>query len=441
MSQLRFLVHGLSRVGLRSKVWVFSMFAVVVLFTTIGMLVVDDGAVQSLNDAWGSTQNSDKTVGESDAVVMDSEPRPVEDSKSPVNGFSGKGEVKDNYDDNDGNLHDNGGEDNTPIRAAFILQARNSDLKRIVDTVFTMEERFNKAHNYDWVFISDMSHSSSFQRTVSRLASGKVLFHKIDRATYLSFPSGINRAEVSRHRKLLRMKSSDSQAKNDNQRHFNKFWSREIFNMDFLQDYDYYMRINPDTFAYCDFTVDPFEYMKKMEKTYMFTFATSHSPGAFPTLWSSVMNYIEENPDDVDPDHLLDFVSDDKAESFNGCHFRSSLEVGNLKFFRGEKYQRLAKFLEERNGLYYEGWDESTIRTIGVTLLQSREKLQFMNNVGVIDKSLKNLNLNQCPKDIDIRLRSGCTCDPADDITWSKESCVSRYYEVNGVHLPKEAGD
>lgn len=440
MLQLKSLANRLCRLCLRSRVWFFSVLVVIVLFTTVSMLVVDDAAVQSLNDGRSSVQSGDKIVGESDAVIMDNELPTVEDSKSSAYGFSGKGDLSDNDDHNDQHEVDNTVKDNAPIKAAFVIHTRNSELKRVMDAMFTIEERFNKAHNYDWVFITTMSHSASFQRSVSRLASGNVSFHRISRSKYLSYPNGVTRGEVARNRRILRLQLSDSQVKTDNQRHLNRFWAREIFNVDFLQDYDYYMKVNLDTFLYCDFTVDPFEYMKKMEKTFMFTFAVRHPPVAFPTLWSSVMDYKEDNPGDVDPDNLLYFVSDDNSEGFNGCHFMSSLEVGDLNFFRGEKYQRLAKFLDERNGLYYEGWDESTIRTIGVTLLQSREKIQFMNNLGVSDKSLKHLALNQCPKNIDIRLQSRCTCDPKDDMTWSEESCVSRYYEVNGVKLPKEAG-
>jgi hypothetical protein len=320
--------------------------------------------------------------------------------------------------------------------AAIVMFAKNSDLSKVLETMHSFEDRFNKIHNYDWILISDASHSISFQKMTNAITQSAVIFETIPRSPYLSLPAGVDKLRMKESKKHLKQKKIEA-ARTERQRHIKRFWSRDIYNMEFLKDYDYYMRVQPGTWFHCDLKYDPFQYMRENGKTYGFGLALEENTEGYPTLWSNVMTYIEENPVDVDPGHLLQFVSNGQAESFNGCHFRSELEIGDLQFFRGEKYQRLATFLDSKHGIYYEAWDDSTVRTLGVTLLQSRERLQFLSNLGYNDQESKR-NLKQCPMEKNLRLHSKCTCDPIEDLTWSENSCLPLYFKVNGVELPLE---
>jgi alpha 1,2-mannosyltransferase len=46
-----------------------------------------------------------------------------------------------------------------------------------------------------------------------------------------------------------------------------------------------------------------------------------------PTLWDSVKEFVSANPELVEPDNALAFLSDDGGESHNGC------QCASLHFF------------------------------------------------------------------------------------------------------------
>lgn len=56
------------------------------------------------------------------------------------------------------------GSNGTRANAAFVVLARNSDLKGIVSSMKQMEDRFNKKYNYPWVFLNDEPFSDEFKK-------------------------------------------------------------------------------------------------------------------------------------------------------------------------------------------------------------------------------------------------------------------------------------
>lgn len=78
-----------------------------------------------------------------------------------------------------------------------------------------------------------------------------------------------------------------------------------------------------------------------------------------PTLWQTVMNFLDEYPDIARKlpsrnESLIDFVTDDDGQSYNTCHFWSNFEVGDLSLWRSEAYLKLFDYLDRSGGFFYE---------------------------------------------------------------------------------------
>jgi alpha 1,2-mannosyltransferase len=58
--------------------------------------------------------------------------------------------------------------------AAFVVLARNGDLKGILSSMKQMEDRFNKKFNYPWIFLNDDDFSEDFKK-YSYISSGITL--------------------------------------------------------------------------------------------------------------------------------------------------------------------------------------------------------------------------------------------------------------------------
>ena len=44
---------------------------------------------------------------------------------------------------------------NQKIKATFVTLARNEELYDLIKSIRTVEDRFNRKFNYDWVFLND----------------------------------------------------------------------------------------------------------------------------------------------------------------------------------------------------------------------------------------------------------------------------------------------
>jgi alpha 1,2-mannosyltransferase len=55
--------------------------------------------------------------------------------------------------------------------AAFVILARNSDLKGIITSVKQMEDRFNKKYNYPYVFLNEKPFDDKFIECVRPVSS------------------------------------------------------------------------------------------------------------------------------------------------------------------------------------------------------------------------------------------------------------------------------
>ena len=57
---------------------------------------------------------------------------------------------------------------NRKANATFVILARNSDLKSIIDSIKQNEDRFNRKFGYPYVFLNEEPFSEEFKRSVIR---------------------------------------------------------------------------------------------------------------------------------------------------------------------------------------------------------------------------------------------------------------------------------
>lgn len=324
------------------------------------------------------------------------------------------------------------------VKGVLVMFARNMELNNILETIRTVEERFNRKYLYDWVFINDAAHSQSFIKMTSSLIASDVKYVHVSRKEYFTAGSSVYGRQFKTSRSKLRKNKVKGKA-TLKVKLIQKFWLYDIFQLKELQEYDYFMRINPGVELLCDINLDLFKFMRNNLKSYGFGFSELHTPNIFETLWPETLKYITNNPGAAHENSLIDFISDDNGISYNYCQFESAFEIGSLKFFRSKRYSALVNHFIEQNEFFYEDWQDSTIRTLAVSLLEDKSNLQFFNNLG-FDDFQKGIRHNSCPFDASSRASGRCVCDPMNDITWAENSCIEKFYKVNNAEIPKYVG-
>lgn len=68
---------------------------------------------------------------------------------------------------------------------------------------------------------------------------------------------------------------------------------------------------------------DPFLYMQDNDKTYGFTITMYEFEKTIPTLWGHVKDFMKKNPQFVDKNNAMGYLSDNGGDRYNLCHCRS----------------------------------------------------------------------------------------------------------------------
>ncbi|EGV61513.1 glycosyl transferase [Yamadazyma tenuis ATCC 10573] len=314
--------------------------------------------------------------------------------------------------------------------ATFFSLVRNSDFQGILSSIDSVEERFNKVYHYDWVFANDEPFTPAFIEHVTARVSGSAHFVHIP-AQFWGYPPWIDLDKAERARKNMK-ENKIKYGASQSYRHMCRFNSGFFFHLPVMKNYKYYWRVEPDIAFKCDlFDTDWFRFMRINKKKYAFVLAPLELHMTVKNLWRSTKMFFSENPDLLHPDNSFSFLSDDNGDNYNMCHFWSNFELGDMDFFRSSAYTKFFEYLDQVGGFYYSRWGDAPVHTLAVTTLLSKDEVHYIPDTGYFH----NPNGN-CPRDDAIRRARRCSCSTRFEHTWSRGSCIPKWYEVNELEKP-----
>jgi len=312
--------------------------------------------------------------------------------------------------------------------ATFITLARNSDLWDLVESIRNVEDRFNDKYHYDWVFLNEEEFSDEFKEITSAFVSGQTHYGLIPEQHW-GFPDWIDKDKAAETRENMKhIIYGDSIS----YRHMCRYESGFFWRHPLMNNYKYYWRVEPGVRLFCDIDYDLFKYMEQEKYRYGFTVSLYEYHDTVPTLWDTTKEFLENNPQYVANDPLLDFVSDDGGETFNLCHFWSNFEVADMDFWRDDAYREYFDYLDKTGGFFYERWGDAPVHSIAASLFLNRTEIHHFEDVGYMHSPYTN-----CPTEESERIRLRCTCRADDNFSWRGYSCTPKYYKVNNFPPPK----
>ncbi|KAG7848788.1 hypothetical protein KL941_001606 [Ogataea angusta] len=316
--------------------------------------------------------------------------------------------------------------------ATFFSLVRNSELPGMLQSIKSVEQRFNNRHHYHWIFANNEPFTDDFKTAVVAMCSGTVEFSLIppERWDYPEWIDQTHAAEVRRQMRRKGVKYGD----NESYRHMCRFFSGLFYRLDALRPFRYYWRVEPNVEFRCNIAYDPFEVMRTQEKVYGFTLTPLELHTTVATLWNATQEYMHQYPDRVAANNNMAFLTDDDGESFNMCHFWSNFEIGDLDFFRSETYTHFFDYMDRKGGIFYERWGDAPLHTIAVSMLLPYTKLQYFAGTGYYHAP----NL-QCDGPNWLQEQNECICFADDDFAWSGGSCLTKFFDVHQLERPEAA--
>lgn len=319
----------------------------------------------------------------------------------------------------------------TRVKATFVSLARNSELYDLIQAIRRVEDRFNRKFNYDWVFLNDEDFTQEFKDLTTAIVSGKTKYGKIPKEHW-SYPEWIDQKKAAETRRVMKEKNI-IYGDLESYRHMCRFESGFFWRNELMEEYDWYWRVEPGIKIHCDLDYDLFKFMQDNDKAYGFTISIHEFEATIPSLWQHTKDFIKLHPEYIADNNLLDFISNDKGETYNLCHFWSNFEVGSLAFWRSKAYRDYFEYLDKTGGFFYERWGDAPIHSIAAALFLPREKIHYFEDVGYTHSVY-----TQCPLNAQYRYDHKCHCNPKDDFTFRGYSCGKKYYDVMNLQKPKE---
>lgn len=325
--------------------------------------------------------------------------------------------------------------------ATILMLVRNEELEGALDSMRQLEDRFNRRYHYDWVFLNDVPFTEEFKEATTLMASGEAKYSMIPPEDW-NCPNAINQTQYEYN--LAKMQE-DGVLYGDSKSYRNmcRFNSGYFFRQKILDQYDYYFRVEPNVKYFCDFPYDPFKIMDQRKLKYGWVIGLYEYENTIETLWDTVKEYIQLDQNKTEQERDIDMSTNaynfitDKSQigkygpvtgshsDYNLCHFWSNFEIGDLNFFRSERYLRFFEYLDQAGGFYYERWGDAPVHSIAVSLLLNRNEIIHFDEIGY-----SHAPFNTCPiSDIGL-LSQRCRCEnPNDNIAIEQHSCLMRWWK------------
>lgn len=320
--------------------------------------------------------------------------------------------------------------------ATLLMLVRNRELEGALDAMRSLEDRFNHKYHYDWIFLNDVPFDESFKEATTAMASGKTKYDIIPPEDW-NCPPFINQTKYDASVELM-SKNNVIYGFSRSYRNMCRFNSGFFFRQNILSGYDYYFRVEPDVKYFCDFPYDPFKVMRENKKKYGFVLSLYEYEETIPTLWQTVENYISLDNGDINMDkNAYDFLTDkskvgvhfpvvESNSDYNLCHFWSNFEIGDLNFFRSEKYIKFFDYLDKSGGFYYERWGDAPVHSIIVSLLLDKDEIIHFDELGYHHPPF-----DTCPTSYYGRINQRCRCNASaeENLPITPSSCMMRWWK------------
>ncbi|KAG0182605.1 hypothetical protein DFQ29_003158 [Apophysomyces sp. BC1021] len=264
----------------------------------------------------------------------------------------------------------------TKAKAALVI------LDAIAQTIANFEDKFNKYFHYPYVFLNDEMFTEEFKAKMQQTAPDSSFKFGLVPKEHWSYPSWVNTTYAEECREQMKIGGVMFGDK-ESYHHMCRYQSGFFFRHPYLDEYDWYWRIEPGVEFFCDITYDPFVFMEKHKKKYGFVITLQELPETIPTLWQTVLEYAQSRRINLTEDHLLfPYFQSAKDGSYNMCHFWSNFEIGSLSLWRSPSYRDFFDYLDQTGKFFYERWGDAPVHSLAAGLFLKTDEIHYFEDFG-----------------------------------------------------------
>ena len=244
----------------------------------------------------------------------------------------------------------------------YLIGRRSEHYLDLIDSLIALELHFLSRFPYPVIIFHEGLGPDEMERL--RLIYEQVVFHRLDRS-FLFPPDHIDQSKVP---------SMIGGHATVGYRHMCRFFSGTMFRYPLLAAYDWFWRLDSDSFILGPLSFDPFRRMAEGGQVYGYMGLGREDEYLTTGLWSATTDYMLAHGITSPPALLRPHLESVAASpslplgSWDRSYYYTNFEIGNLSFFRSEAYQSYFRHLDSEGGFYYYRWGDAPIRLLGVSI-------------------------------------------------------------------------
>lgn len=161
-------------------------------------------------------------------------------------------------------------------------------------------------------------------------------------------------------------------------RHMCRFQSGLIYQHPELQQYDWYWRLDSDSYILSPLAYDPFEKMAAEGKEYAYMdIEDMDAERVTVDLWSTTKNFLESNNIPMSDSLKNRLVN---GEWDRSCYY-TNFEISSFKMWRSEAYQNYFKHLDSTGKFFSHRWGDAPIHWLGVKMFLDDSKVMRVQDI------------------------------------------------------------
>jgi hypothetical protein len=271
--------------------------------------------------------------------------------------------------------------------AVIVYLSRQQDINILYYSLYFLYKNFNLEFKYPVIIYHDDITSVSISKLLVALYTSlnmmpNIKFEKIK----FEIPANIN-LENNFEPPLSMFRLG--------YRHMCRWFSGEMYKHETLKNYDWYLRLDSDSFLLSKIKYDIFDHMKS--NNYIYGYMSEYDKDeefVVKDLLKATQEYLKINN-----------ILNEKINNWNLQIFYTNFEVGNLSFFKNNQYMSYYNYIDNTGNIYYKRWGDAPIRWFGVNMFLKDENILCIKDIAYQHGSwcknldyIDNESLNQVPQ-------------------------------------------
>jgi hypothetical protein len=256
----------------------------------------------------------------------------------------------------------------------YLVRSRARDIADLKRSLSLLDANFNDQFDYP-VFIFHEDFNKRLMEDIRKATRSNVKFEKVE----FEIPDFLNKMEIPEFVYVDEFEFPIGY------RHMCRFFSGLIFQHSALKDYDWYWRLDTDSFLLDKVNYDVFQFMQEHNYMYGYIQILKDEPDAVKGLWDITKKYIEDN--NIEPTFLHKFTPNG---SWDRSYYYTNFEISNLNFWRSDEFMNYFNYLDMSGGIYKHRWGDHVIHLLAIAMFMPEDKVYRFSDISYQHKEFIN---------------------------------------------------